>query len=52
MVSRLFGKLEAHRHFISGMDCAIAGAAKVLAARPTPADWMNVRRFMLLPPIV
>src|SRR5687767_11241107 len=35
------------RHFTSGIDCAMAGAATAAdAARPTPADFRNSRRFM------
>jgi hypothetical protein len=40
-VSSDFGKLEVRRHLISGMDCAIAGAATADAARPRPADLTN-----------
>src|SRR5215831_15915873 len=55
MVSSDLGKLEASRHFTSGMDCAMAGAASVAlaatAAPPTPAERKNLRRCMtaLLP---
>ncbi|MEJ0069111.1 MAG: hypothetical protein WDO24_10685 [Pseudomonadota bacterium] len=45
-VSRLFGKLEASRHLISGMVCAIAGAAIVAApAAPSPAVFKKARRL-------
>src|SRR3954462_15641222 len=38
------------RHLISGIDCAIAGAAiAVEAASPTPADFRNWRRFIAFP---
>jgi hypothetical protein len=46
IVSRLFGKLEAQRHLISGCDWAMAGAAIVVAAAPTPAVTRNWRRFI------
>src|SRR5258708_499566 len=47
MVSRLFGQLAARRHLISGMLCAIAGAARVLAAAtPRPAVARNLRLSM------
>jgi hypothetical protein len=29
------------RHLISGIDCAIAGAATALAATPSPAAFKN-----------
>src|SRR5712692_4464328 len=41
-----FGQLAVSRHFTSGIDCAIAGAATALAARPTPPAFRNSRRFM------
>src|SRR6187551_2431710 len=49
MVSSDFGKLDAKRHFTSGIDCAIAGAARVVLAAtapPTPAVRRNLRRCM------
>jgi hypothetical protein len=50
-VSSDFGQLAASRHLISGADCAIAGAATVLAARPTPPAFKKSRRFMRFPPL-
>jgi len=45
-----FGQLVVQRHFNSGIDCAMAGAASVVdPARPTPAVFKNCRRFMALP---
>src|SRR4051794_28472592 len=39
------------RHLISGIDCAIAGAATAVeAASPTPADFRNSRRFIGVSP--
>jgi hypothetical protein len=39
------------RHFSSGIDCAMAGAATAVdAASPAPAVFRNSRRFMMLPP--
>src|SRR3954471_6597582 len=47
-VSSDFGQLVGIRHLISGIDCAIAGAATAVeAASPTPADFRNSRRFIL-----
>src|SRR5262245_11827606 len=46
MVSRLFGKLEASRHFSSGVLCAMTGAAIGVAANPNAADLSNRRRFI------
>src|SRR3954447_2234971 len=44
------GQLVVQRHFNSGIDCAMAGAATVVdAARPMPAVFRNCRRFMALP---
>jgi hypothetical protein len=40
-VSSDFGQLAVNRHFTSGIDCATAGAAIVLAAKPTLAALMN-----------
>jgi hypothetical protein len=37
------------KDFTSGIDCAIAGAATALAARPTPPAFKNSRRFMRFP---
>src|SRR3954468_23861576 len=49
-VSSDFGQLVGMRHLISGIDCAIAGAAiAVEAASPTPADFRNWRRFIAFP---
>src|SRR4051812_33035694 len=46
-VSRDFGQLVGIRHLISGVDCAIAGAATVAAAAaPRPVTLMKSRRFM------
>jgi hypothetical protein len=50
MVSSDFGKLEVHRHFSSGIDCAIAGiatAVAAVAAPVSPAALRNSRRFMV-----
>jgi hypothetical protein len=47
MVSRLLGKLDAHRHFISGIDCATAGAATAVAATPIPAALRKERLHMV-----
>src|SRR2546421_3483101 len=39
------------RHFTSGIDCAMAGAATAVeAASPTPADFRNSRRFIGVSP--
>src|SRR5262249_28584104 len=46
IVSRLFGKLDAMRHFNSGCDCAMAGAVIGAVARPRAADLRNRRRFI------
>jgi len=49
-VSSDFGQLVVIRHLISGMDCAIAGAATVAApATPNPVTLMKSRRFMISP---
>src|SRR3954454_15084851 len=49
-VSSDFGQLVGMRHLISGIDCAIAGAATAVeAASPTPADFRNWRRFIAFP---
>src|SRR5436190_21060560 len=41
------------RHFTSGIDCAMAGAATAVeAARPTPADFRNSRRFIFAFPLL
>ena len=45
-VSSDFGQLAVRRHLISGMDCAMAGAATADAAIPAPATLRNSRRFM------
>src|SRR5260370_41691515 len=39
------------RHLISGVDCAIAGAAMATPATPTPVALMKSRRFMNFPPL-
>src|SRR5260370_40858046 len=39
------------RHLISGVDCAIAGAAMAAPATPTPVALMKSRRFMNFPPL-
>src|SRR5260370_8633790 len=47
-----FGQLVVQRHFSSGIDCAMAGAATVAdAASPAPAVFRNSRRFMAFPPV-
>src|SRR5262249_41249231 len=48
-VSSDLGQLAASRHLISGIDCAIAGAAMADAARPIPAACRNSRRFLASP---
>jgi hypothetical protein len=48
-VSSAFGQLAVNRHFISGFDCAIAGDATAVAARPTPPTFKKSRRFIWLP---
>jgi hypothetical protein len=49
-VSSAFGQLAVMRHFNSGIDCAIAGAAMVAApATPSPVTLIKSRRFMLAP---
>src|SRR5207248_6909585 len=48
-VSSAFGQLAVYRHFISGFDCAIAGAATAVAARPTPPTFKKSRRFICFP---
>src|SRR5687768_2224227 len=46
-VSSDFGQLAVLRHLISGIDCAIAGAATAVeAATPAPAVFRNSRRFI------
>src|SRR5881394_461098 len=41
------------RHFTSGIDCAMAGAATAVeAASPAPADFRNSRRFIGVSPAV
>src|SRR4051794_26593469 len=41
------------RHLISGLACAIAGAAMAaLAAAPSPAAFRNSRRFILFLPLL
>jgi hypothetical protein len=49
-VSSDFGQLAVNRHFISGDDCAIAGAATAAAAAPKPAACKNSRRFIGVSP--
>src|SRR6187402_627217 len=46
MVSSDFGKLEARRHLISGIDCAMAGEATAATAAPAVDTFKNSRRFM------
>jgi hypothetical protein len=45
-VSRDFGQLVVMRHLISGVDCAIAGAAIVAPTTPAPVALMKSRRFI------
>src|SRR5262249_20992598 len=48
IVSSDLGKLDVQRHLISGIDCAIAGAATPAAATPSPpapAVRKNLRRL-------
>src|SRR2546421_6125992 len=47
-VSSDFGQLVGMRHLISGIDCAIAGAAMVAAppATPIPVTLIKSRRFI------
>src|SRR5262245_22577614 len=45
-VSSDFGQLHVIRHLSSGIDCAIAGLATAVAARPMPAACRNFRRFI------
>jgi len=45
-VSSDLGQLAVNRHLISGIDCAIAGAATADPAIPAPATLRNSRRFM------
>jgi hypothetical protein len=46
-----FGQLVVQRHFSSGIDCAMAGAATAVdAASPALAVFKNSRRFMTPPP--
>src|SRR5215468_7335510 len=47
-VSSDFGKLVVRRHLISGIDCAMAGAAIVVAAAPMPAVCNMLRRLSLV----
>src|SRR3954454_20916810 len=48
-VSSDFGQLVGMRHLISGIDCAIAGAATAAApTAPSPVTLMKSRRFMEL----
>src|SRR5215510_384252 len=47
-VSSDFGKLVVRRHLISGIDCAMAGAAIVVAAAPMPAACNMLRRLSLV----
>jgi hypothetical protein len=49
-VSSDFGQLVVIRHLISGIDCAIAGAANVAAlAAPIPVTLIKSRRFIEFP---
>jgi hypothetical protein len=48
-VSSDFGQLVVMRHLISGIDCAIAGAAMVAPATPKPVTLMKSRRFIASP---
>jgi hypothetical protein len=50
-VSSDFGQLAVNRHLNSGIDCAMAGAAIVDVAIPTPAALRNSRRFIVLLPV-
>jgi hypothetical protein len=50
-VSSDFGQLAVNRHLNSGIDCAMAGAAIVDVAIPTPAALRNSRRFMMILPV-
>jgi hypothetical protein len=43
------GQLAVRRHFSSGIDWAIAGAATAVAAKPPPAAFRNSRRFIAFP---
>src|ERR1700722_9514214 len=49
-VSSDLGQLVVIRHLISGIDCAIAGAAMVAApATPIPVTLIKSRRFIEIP---
>src|ERR1700761_1168592 len=49
-VSSDFGQLVVMRHFNSGIDCAMAGAAMLAApAAPNPVTLIKSRRFMEFP---
>jgi len=50
-VSSDFGQLAVKRHFSSGIDWAMAGAAIADVASPTPAALRNSRRFMMILPV-
>jgi hypothetical protein len=51
-VSSDLGQLVVMRHLISGIDCAIAGAAMVAApAMPIPVTLIKSRRFIEIPSI-
>jgi len=50
-VSSDFGQLAVNRHFSSGIDWAMAGAAIADVASPTPAALRNSRRFMMILPV-
>jgi hypothetical protein len=39
------------RHLISGIDCAIAGAATAAPATPKPVTLIKSRRFIELSPL-
>src|SRR5262245_30830488 len=52
-VSSDLGQLAVKRHFTSGMDCAIAGAATAVAARPpAPAVLINFRLDSVVMPVL
>src|SRR6516162_842246 len=50
-VSSDFGQLAVNRHFSSGIDWAMAGAAIADVASPPPAALRNSRRFMMILPV-
>src|SRR4030095_12746484 len=52
-VSSDLGQLAVKRHFTSGMDCATAGAATAVAARPpAPAVLINFRLDSVVMPVL